>query len=104
MSRFDNIEDLPTDEKTPDVNELYLVNTLFSNNNNSAMLFNGFKDTIAVGFLFILLNMPFINSLIKKIFKFTAGSHILFILIKSIILMILYFVIINFALSKDNSI
>ena len=69
MSRFDNIEDLPTDEKSPEVNELYLVNSLFSNNNNSAELFKGFKDTILVGFLFILLNMPFINNMIKNILK-----------------------------------
>ena len=102
MSRFDNIEDLPTDEKSPEVNEMYLVNSLFSNNNNSAELFKGFKDTIIVGFLFILLNMPFINNIIKGIFKFTKNSHIIFILIKTIILMTLYFVIINFALSKEN--
>ena len=102
MSRFDNIEDLPTDEKSPEVNELYLVNSIFSYNNNSGELFKGFKDTITVGFLFVLLNMPFINNIIKNIFKFTQNSHIIFILIKTIILMALYFVIVNFALSKEN--
>ena len=102
MSRYDNIEDLPTDEKNPDVNELYLVNTLFTNNNDSALLFNGLKDTVLSGFLFLLLTMPFINNLIKNVFKFTKNSFILFILLKSIIFMILYFIIVNFSLIKKT--
>ena len=102
MSRYDNIEDLPTDEKTPDVNELYLVNTLFTNNNDSAQLFNGLQDTVLSGFLFLLLTMPFINNLIKNIFKFTKNSFVLFILLKSFIFMILYFIIVNFALIKKT--
>tara|TARA_B100001540_G_C15473977_1_gene491477 strand:- start:229 stop:543 length:315 start_codon:yes stop_codon:yes gene_type:complete len=102
MSRYDNIEDLPTDEKSPDVNELYLVNTLFTNNNDSAQLFNGLQDTVLSGFLFLLLTMPFINNLIKNVFKFTKNSFVLFILLKSFIFMILYFIIVNFALIKKT--
>ncbi len=102
MSKQDYIAHLPTDEKQPTIEELYLVNTLFTNNSDISKLFSGLKDTILVGFLFIFFNMPFVNNLVKKIFKSTKNSHIIFIIIKSFMFMLLYFIIINFVLSKDT--
>ena len=102
MSKQDYIAHLPTDEKQPTIEELYLVNTLFTNNSDISKIFSGLKDTILVGFLFIFLNMPFINNLVKNIFKVAKKSHVLFIMIKSFIFMLLYFITNHFILSKDT--
>ena len=102
MSKQDYISHLPTDDKQPSIEELYLVNTLFTNNSEISKIFGGLKDTMLVGFLFIFLNMPFINNLVKNIFKKAKTSHVLFILIKSLICMLLYFIISNYMLSKES--
>ena len=101
MSKQDYIEQLPTDESEPNVDELYLVNTMFSNNDDTARVFDNFKETIVVGFLFILLNMPFINNIIKSSLRFTENSFTIFVFVKAIICMILFFVINNFALCRN---
>ena len=103
MSKQDYIEQLPTDESEPNIDELYIVNTMFSNNDDTAKVFDIFRETIVVGFLFILLNMPFINSIIKNTLKFTNNSFTMFVFIKALICMVLFFVINNFALCRNSS-
>ena len=55
MEKQDLIENLPTDDSKIDIDELYLVNTLFSNEKETITMIESLQDSLVVAFLFILL-------------------------------------------------
>ena len=102
MEKQDLIENLPTDDSKIDIDELYLVNTLFSNEKETISMIESLQDSIVVAFLFILLSLPILDTFIKQNVPVMAKSQILLTLFKVSLMSVLFFIIQNFALSQKS--
>ena len=97
----DNISDLPVDKIQPSNDELEVVNTLFKNHNKTMInIFNELKETLLIGILFIIFTLPQGDALINKFIPITQTSIYILTLIKMILVMVLYWIIKYFYLSK----
>ena len=97
----DPILQLPVDQNTPTNDEIQIVNTVFKKYENTAnVIFVELKDSIIVGVLFIILSIPQVDDIIKKYIPMTSSSYYMLILVKTLILMVLFWVIKHFYLSK----
>ncbi len=99
----DFIQNLPTDQSIPNHEELAIVENLFKNHKKTmGNVLYEFRDSIIAGLLFILFSVPQIDQLFHKIVPITEKSFIILLIIKTIIFIVLLYVIINFAFSKKN--
>lgn len=97
----DLISELPTDETPPSEQEFQVINTLFKKNGNMLKKIGSeFKDVVIVGVLFVIFSTEFVDKLIKKI-PIAASSPYFLLLIKTVILMSLFWIIKYFYLSKS---
>ena len=94
----DPISKLPTDESIPTHNELEIINTIF--NKKTTDFFSSVKDIIIVGILFFIFSIPITNSIIGKIMPNTSTYVLLGI--KTLLFMVLYFLIQNIYLVRQN--
>ena len=96
----DPIVQLPTDNISPNHDELTIVNTLFKKHSNTIeTVANEMKDSIIAGILFIILSLPQVDEFIKSLLTFTNNSAILLTIVKAFIFVILFYLIKNYALS-----
>ena len=102
MEKQDLIENLPTDDSKIDVDELYLVNTLFSNEKETITIIESLQDSLVVAFLFVLVSLPILETFIKKNVPIMGKSVILLTILKMSIISILFFIIQNYALSQKS--
>ena len=102
MEKQDLIENLPTDDSKIDVDELYLVNTLFSNEKETITIIESLQDSLVVAFLFVLISLPILETFIKKHVPIMGKSVILLTILKMSIISILFFIIQNYALSQKS--
>jgi hypothetical protein len=97
----DNISELPIDKIQPSGDELEIVNTLFKNHNKTMMnIFNEIKDTLLIGLLFIVFTLPQLDVLLNKFIPITQTSVYILTIIKMTMVMILYWIIKYFYLSR----
>ena len=97
----DNISQLPVDQSQPSLNELNIVNSLFTNHKEGInSIVNELKDSVIVGALFIIFSLPPIDNCLHKILPFTQRSPYIMVVIKSIAVMALYWLIKHFYLSR----
>lgn len=99
----DLIEILPVDKTQPTYDELNVINTLFKTHNNTMnVLFNEIKETLIVGILFLLFSIPQIDDLFKKFIPISNNSIFFLILIKSLFVMLIFWLLkhFNFMLKK----
>jgi len=98
----DLISSLPVDETPLNHNEIHILQTLFKedNRNDISRIFIELKDSVIGGILFALLSIPQIDELLSRIAPTTKHSPIIRIGLKTIIFIALYWIIINFALSR----
>ena len=101
---YDIIENLPLDNSEPSSNDLKIVNTLFTPQNQSQIgsILAEAKDAIVVGILFIIFSLPYIDSLINKFIPITNGSVFILTLFKAIFIIIVFWLIKHFYLSKKT--
>ena len=78
----DPIEALPVDKTLPDHSEIEIVNSLFT---NKKTVYRSIRDPMLVIFIFIFLNLFFVDSWVRKLAPNFAKSDIAIILIKAII-------------------
>ena len=97
-----NIDQLPTDQSIPSHDEINIIKTIFNDKNNMNKLFSGLKKIIIAGLLFAILSLPPIDPLIHKIMPSIAKSPYTTIIIKTVIFIVLYFVICNLYLARAN--
>lgn len=102
ISNTDLIKDLPTDKVQPSNDEIQMMDILFKNTPNNTInnLLKELKDVLTLGILFILFSIPQIDSLLNKFIPITVTSPYILILIKTGIIMVLYWIIKHFYLSK----
>ena len=97
----DYISHLPVDTNPPSDREQVIVDTLFTQHKSTMnSLYNESKDSIVVGILFILFSLPQVNDIIYKIVPSAQTSLYVTVAIKALSMMILYWVIRHFYLSR----
>lgn len=101
QSKSDLISQLPSDKIQPSHEELQLINMLFKENNTKILNFNEIKETLLVGILFILFSIPQLDYFIKKFIPITNNSIYFLIIIKTIFILLLFWLINHFYLKKN---
>lgn len=92
----DVLETLPSDKIQPSSDELNIINSLFKKKESKIkLILYSFKDIFIAGFLFIILSLPQVNTLLSNIFPSVKNSIYLSLVIKTIIFMVIYYIIIN---------
>lgn len=101
----DIIAQLPVDETQPTHNELRIVNTLFKDHQNTVnKLANEAKDSVIIGILFVVFSLPQLDEIIGRFYPTTQKSPYLLIFVKVLIIMVLFWVVKHFYLSRKMSI
>ena len=99
----DSLLYLPTDNHPLNHREVQIFQSLFKNDNkNISRIISELKDAIIGGVLFALLSLPKIDELIKRFLPSTSKSLIILLIIKTLIFIALFWVILNFALSRTD--
>ena len=90
----DYIIELPVDRhKKQDEVEVEILRTLFKlkqHEGTLAVLMKESYESFLVAILFLCLNLPYVDNIIKSIFPVSANLEILFIVIKFLLVMITY--------------
>jgi len=97
----DIIYNLPTNQSQPSHNELKIVDTLFSPQNQGTInkIIIEMKDAIIAGILFIVFSLPKVVEIINKI-PITKNSPYFLLLAQAVIFTGVFWVIKNFFLLK----
>ena len=105
MQIGDDITKLPVDKNPPSVNEIHLVNSLFTEQNKSIIntILSEGQDAILVGILFILFSLPQIDEILYKFISSTRNSIYILLGVKAILITLLWWVIKYFYLSRKNN-
>lgn len=99
----DLLAQLPVDKIQPSHEEIQMVDVLFKNHNNTInLIFKEAKESLIVAILFILFSIPQIDDIIKKFLPITENSIYFLILFKALFVMILFWLIKFFYLSKNK--
>ena len=100
-AKQDQLSNLPVDKTPPLQHEQHIVDTLFTKHKTTMeSLFCAAKTSLIVGILFILLSLPQINQIIYKIIPSAESSFYITLAIKVLAIMILYWIIKHFYLSR----
>ena len=98
----DNLSSLPTDKNNPSEVDKNMTDTIFGANlSMSQKLVKEGKDMMIIGLLFIALSLPQVDELIKKFIPAAQNSDYILILIKAIMVMVLFWLIKHFYLSRN---
>ena len=101
MVMGDIINTLPTDKNNPNEVEQNIANTIFGEKLSiTEKLVKEGKDMFIIGFLFVVFSLPPLDNIIKKFIPITVNSIYILILIKAILLMIIFWLIKHFYLSR----
>ena len=100
----DLISSLPSDNNPLNHDEIHILQTLFKDENKHDIMniFIELKDAVIGGLLFGLLSTPQFNNFLERFIPITRTSIIMNISVKVIFFIILYWIILNFALSRKK--
>lgn len=99
----DAIIQLPTDQNPPSHNEVQIVDTLFQEKQTAVEKFlTGSKDVLLIGIIFLIFSMPQVDDMIKKFIPISATSLYILLLIKTLMFMLIYFVLKNMYLVRKK--
>ena len=99
----DYIDQLPSDVSVPSHNEIKIIDQLFQQKKSMLdRILHQTKDIIILAGLFILFSLPFVDNLIKQVVTVTTKSQYILIGVKSLIFVIIYFIIKNLYLVRKN--
>lgn len=103
IKNHDLIIDLPTDDDESVIveNELQILNMVFKENPSTfKSIFKEFYESLIVAILFIIFSLPYIDNVVNSIIPISNNYYFL-IGIKSIMVMILFWIIKNFNYSRS---
>jgi hypothetical protein len=99
----DLVNELQSDDQPLNQTEEQFMNTFFKEKPTMLKrVLAETKDVVLVGALFVLVNIPGVESLIIRFFPLAGGSTYIMLCLKAILLMLLYFILKNFYLSRKN--
>jgi hypothetical protein len=97
----DSINTLPTDKNKPSEVDKNITDTIFGENSTiTDKLVKEGKDMFIFGLLFIIFSLPQLDDIIKKFIPLTEKSIYALIIIKAILLMVSFWLIKHFYLSR----
>ena len=104
MQSADILSQLPSDKTEPSPTELQIVDTLFRENPSGMKSILGeLKDVAIVGALFFILSLPYLDNLIGRVFPVTLNSPYCMVGIKALVMMLGYWVVRHFYLSRKRN-
>lgn len=99
----DSISNLPVDKTEPTSDELRIVNTLFKEHKSTMdVIYTEVHDAFIVGVLFVIVSLPQVEEQIHKFFPATVNSIYWNMTAKAVLMMVLYWTIKNFYLSRKR--
>jgi len=94
----DRLASLPTDENPPTNPEIQMVDYLFGKDGSQKKI-NGligeFKLSLVAGGLFVILSLPWVDTLFKN-FISVANNEVILMIIKTVLFVIIFYLISNF--------
>jgi hypothetical protein len=108
MRKYDELDKLPTDNSELSYREKNMLDALYPSQQveyfqnivqQTGSNWYAFKDVIVASILFMVLQLPFMDDMIAKIFK--SENFYYKLIVKGVIFGILFFTITNFALSRQ---
>lgn len=101
VSGADPIVQLPADQTQPSHNEIRLVESLFKENKSTIDVIAGeSKDIVLIACLFILFSLPQVSTMMEKFVPIMVNSIYISVLIRAVCVVVLYWLIKNFYLSR----
>jgi hypothetical protein len=101
----DLVEYLPTDKTQLSHEELKIVNNLFKQENKNMLNIISYelRESIIGAIIFFCISLPFLDNYIKKYVPITNTSIYYLLIAKMILFVIIFWITMNFALSKSNN-
>jgi hypothetical protein len=96
----DSIDALPVDKNPVSLDESKIIDTLFQNHSNINKIFEGTKDIILAGLLYLLFAFPQMDEWVKKMIPSAGTSEYILVGVKTVLFMFLYFVVKNMYLVR----
>ncbi len=94
----DRLASLPTDENPPTHPELQMVDYLFGKDGSQKKI-NGligeFKLSLIAGALFVILSLPWVDTLFRN-FISVANNDVILMIIKTVLFVVIFYFISNF--------
>jgi hypothetical protein len=103
MSKYyDYIDDLPIDKKMKQTEiEIELIDSIFKGEPSQLeVLFDEIYEPLIVGILFVLFSLKYVDNLTQSLLPLTNNSPIFIMVSKVIFIMILFWILKHFSLSK----
>jgi len=95
---YDYIDTLPINKHSRQNEvELELIRTLFHKKNKNLVdtLFKESYEPFLVGLLFLVMSIPYSDNVIKSLFPMATNLDVIFLVIKTILIMIFYWLLKN---------
>lgn len=97
----DPLQNLPIDQSQPTHKEIELVDTLFKEHRGTmSMIADELKSSVIVGALFLILSLPQIDALFRRMIPSLANSTYIMLIIKVVIFVGLYWILKHFYLCR----
>ena len=97
------ISDLPVDKNEPTPSEIQIIDTIFKKHKKTMnSIFLEAKESLIVGILFVIFSIPVVDSVIKRFIPSANNSSYILLLIKILLVMLLFWVLKHFYLSRKN--
>ena len=96
----DSVDNLPIDQSEPSKQEIEIVDTLFKKHRSTmSLIVDEMKSSFIVGLLFLVLSLPQVDTLIRRMIPLTNSIYFLLI-IKLLLFVALYWLLKHFYLSR----
>jgi hypothetical protein len=103
MMGGDPLVNLPVDKEKPSEQEAQIIQNLFVTHRSTMdVILAEAKDSLIIGLLFLILSLPIVDSLIQRFIPFASKSVYILVAFKAIVLMVLYWIIKHFYLSRQS--
>ena len=104
IKNADTISSLPTDKNEPTPSELQVVNTIFyTHKKDINSILQETKESLIAGIIFVIFSLPYTDSTIQKFVPITLTSSYILLLIKILGVMLLFWLVKHFYLSKSKN-
>ncbi len=103
VSNGDPLDSLPTDQSSPSVEEIQMVENLFpAPQSTFNRILSQSKGMLVLGLLFLLFSLPQADSLLGKIIPATRTSPYMQLGIKTVIFVVVYYIVTNLYLVRKK--
>ena len=101
INNGDSIDSLPVDQTILSHNEEQIANMIFKQQkSNFDKLLSGSKDVFMLGILFMIFSLKQVDGVIHKFIPCTRNSEYIFLLVKTILFTVIFFLIKNLYLAR----